>query len=158
MQNVEPLSPDTWEKFETLFGRMQGANGGCWCMWWRLSRSDWYALTKDERRLALKAIVNAGESTGILLLEDDEPVGWCAVSPRDVLPTLNRSPVAKPIDDKPSWVISCFFVKAGWRGQGLMEPLIRGAVEFARQQGAKVIDAFPRRPKAARVIWTLLSG
>lgn len=144
MQKVEPLSPETWEKFEALFGRTQGANGGCWCMWWRLRRSEWYALTKEQRRLALKAIVDAGQPTGVTLLEGAEAIGWCAVAPRSDLPTLARSSVAKAIDDKRSWCISCFFIKAGHRGHGLMEPLIRGAVEFAKQEGATVIDAFPQ--------------
>ena len=113
-------------------------------MWWRLPRSDWQALGKEQRRAAFKAIVDRGEITGVLLMQDNEAVGWCAVTPRFVLPTFLRSSVAKPIDENPSWCISCFFIKAGHRRRGHMEHLIRGAIWFARRHGAKILDAFPQ--------------
>ena len=141
---IEPLSRETWPKLEALFGRTQGANGGCWCMWWRLSRNEWYALAKEERRVAFKSIVDRGDPTGVLVVKDGDPVGWCAVSPRSSLPSFARSSVAKQIDEQPSWCISCFFIKAGHRGQGLMEVLIRGAVDFAKQHDAVAVDAFPQ--------------
>ena len=34
----QPLTPDRWAEFEELFGE-HGAYGGCWCMWWRITRS-----------------------------------------------------------------------------------------------------------------------
>ena len=33
----QPLTPERWRGFETLFGP-KGAYGGCWCMWPRLLR------------------------------------------------------------------------------------------------------------------------
>jgi hypothetical protein len=35
---VHPLTPERWADFERLFGP-RGAYGGCWCMYWRITRS-----------------------------------------------------------------------------------------------------------------------
>jgi hypothetical protein len=35
----EPLTLNTWDKFEQLFGP-RGACGNCWCMYYRLKKSD----------------------------------------------------------------------------------------------------------------------
>jgi GNAT superfamily N-acetyltransferase len=142
--SVKELNSDCWADFEDLFGRKQGANGGCWCMWWRLPRSQWQNLGKEGRRAAFKRTVESGRPTGVLLIEDGKAVGWCAVAPRNEYPTLSRSSVAKPIDETPSWCVSCFFIKAGHRRKGYMELLIRGAIWFARKRGAAALDAFPQ--------------
>jgi hypothetical protein len=144
---IRPLDVSTWPAFEELFGPRQGANGGCWCMWWRLSRNAWQNHSKDERRASLKAIVQLREPTGILLFEKKIAIGWCAVSPHSALATFSRSRVSKPIDETPSWCISCFFVKAGHRNQGHMENLIKGAIWFAKKKGAPALDAFPQEMK-----------
>jgi hypothetical protein len=141
---IEPLTAATWPKFEELFGRKQGANGGCWCMWWRLPRSDWQELSKEQRRISFKATVERGEPTGILLIYDEAAIGWCAVTPHSALPTFARSRISKAIDEKPSWCTSCFFIKAGHRSNGHMKDLIRGAIWFARRNGAVALDAFPQ--------------
>jgi hypothetical protein len=141
---TKPLSPGTWTQFEELFGRQQGGRSGCWCKWWRLSRSGWERLTREERRVAFKSVVDGGSPTGVMLFDGDAAVGWCAVSPRGDLPSLARSAVAKPIDATPTWCISCFFIKAGHRRQGHMERLIRGAVDFAGRNGAEIVEAFPQ--------------
>ncbi|WP_408997806.1 GNAT family N-acetyltransferase [Varunaivibrio sulfuroxidans] len=63
-------------------------------------------------------------------------------------PTLLRSPVAYPIDDMPTWVISCLFIKAPYRRQGKMSQLIQGASEYAFAQGAAAVDGFPQTSDA----------
>jgi hypothetical protein len=34
-----PATPDHWHDLEALFGE-RGAYGNCWCMWWRMKRSE----------------------------------------------------------------------------------------------------------------------
>ena len=45
-----PLTPERWKDFEELFGP-RGACGGCWCMWWRLKRSEFEKLRTNYRAL-----------------------------------------------------------------------------------------------------------
>ena len=34
-----PVTTERWQDLETLFGA-SGAYAGCWCMWWRTTRSE----------------------------------------------------------------------------------------------------------------------
>ena len=55
-------------------------------MWWKLKRSDFMRQRGEANRKALKKIVDSGKVPGILAYADSEPVGWCAVSPREAYP------------------------------------------------------------------------
>lgn len=145
-----PLTADRWPDLEALFGE-RGAYGGCWCMWWRSTRSEFEDQQGEGNRKALKGIVNGGEVPGILAYEEGEAVGWCSVAPRQAYGSLNRSRILKPIDGNPVWSIVCFFVAKTHRMQGLLLSLIRGAVEYAKSHGAKIIEAYPTVPKAERM-------
>jgi GNAT superfamily N-acetyltransferase len=68
----------------------------------------------------------------------DLPLG-----PRDEYGKLARSPVMKPVDDKPVWSIVCFFVDSHARGKGVAEALLKGAIDYARSQGARLLEAYP---------------
>ena len=115
-------------------------------MWWRISRREFKKLQGDGNRLAMKAIVESGEVPGILSYRGGSPVGWCSVAPREKYKSLERSPVLKMQDDKVVWSVVCFFVAKSVRGQGVAEELIRGAVEYVKRQGGKVVEAYPTLP------------
>ena len=150
VSEFQPLTEDRWSDFEELFGD-HGAYGGCWCMWWRSTRREFEERQGEGNRRAMKAIVESGEVPGILAHLEGKPVGWCSVAPRERYGSLERSPVLKRLDDTPVWAIVCFFVAKGYRGRGLAEALIRGAVEYVRSQGGKVIEAYPTRPRRKRL-------
>ncbi|MEM3459087.1 MAG: GNAT family N-acetyltransferase [Candidatus Bathyarchaeia archaeon] len=152
ISNVEfyPLTPKRWTDLEKLFGE-RGACGGCWCMWWRLKRSDFMRQRGELNRKTLKKIVDSGETPGILVYADDEPVRWCAVAPREAYPTLERSRVLKRVDAKPVWSVVCFFVAKPFRGKGLTVQLLKAAVEHVRKQGGKIVEGYPVEPKKGRM-------
>lgn len=143
---VHPLTPKRWPDFETLFGD-HGAYGGCWCMWWRSTRREFEERKGEGNRRALKAIVDAGKVPGILAYLGKEPVGWCSVAPREEFSSLERSPVLKRLDDQPVWSIVCFFVAKGYRGQGVAEALIGGALDYVKNRGGSIAEAYPTPPK-----------
>ena len=144
-----PLTPERWNDFEVLFGP-RGACGGCWCMWWRLKRSDFDRQKGDANRLALQQIVASGEVPGLLAYNSSAggpPVGWCSVAPREAFPALERSRILKRVDDQPVWSVVCFFIAKTYRRQGLTVSLLCAAVEYARQQGARIVEGYPDDPK-----------
>ena len=49
----------------------------------------------------------------------------------------------KPVDERPVWSIVCFFVDREARGRGLAERMLRAAVDYARSQGARLLEAYP---------------
>ena len=62
------------------------------------------------------ALVKAGPPPGVLAYVDGVPAGWCAISPREGLRRLERSRVMAPVDDRPVWTVTCFFIGRGYRG------------------------------------------
>lgn len=142
----EPVTADRWDDFEKLFGP-RGAVGGCWCMWWRLTRSEFERQKGDDNRRAMKAIITSGEVPGILAYADGNPIGWCAIAPRAAFPVLARSSVLKPVDDQPVWSVVCFFIERPFRKQGVSLALLTAALEYARNQGAHIVEGYPIEPK-----------
>lgn len=142
-----PLTEERWPDFEELFGP-RGAYGGCWCMWWRLTRREFEANQGQGNREAMHSLVEAGEVPGILAYSGKEAVAWCSVSPREHFGSLNRSPVLRRLDDTPVWSIVCFFVKKSHRHQGLIHPLIKAAIAYVRSRGGQVVEAYPTVPKS----------
>ncbi len=142
------LTPDRWEDLEALFGP-RGATAGCWCMYWRQTGAEWKASSGDERRKALHRIVKRGEEPGILAYEDAEPVAWCAVAPREVYRRLENARTLKPIDDQPVWSVSCFFVKRGYRKQGMTTKLLAAVKAHVKKRGGRILEGYPSVPRAA---------
>jgi len=143
-----PLTPARWNDLTTLFGR-NGACSGCWCMFFRQSGSEFNASHGAPNRAAFRRIVHSGRPTGVIAYVDGEPAGWCAVAPREDYPRLARSRILEPVDERPAWAVTCFFVKAGYRGLGLNPPLLEAAVGFASRHGARLIEGYPIDPKRA---------
>ena len=144
------LTPDRWGDLESLFGE-PGACGGCWCMWWRLKRSEFEKQKGDENKAAFKAVVNSGDAPGVLAYAGGRPIGWCAVAPRETYSALERSRVLKRLDDKPVWSILCFNIRVGYRRRGVAAALLDGVVDFARRSGAPGVEAYPIDPEGGRV-------
>lgn len=141
-----PLTPERWSDLETLFGK-NGAYGGCWCMWWRSTRSEFAAQGNEGNRRALKAITGAGEVPGVLAYIDNQAIGWCSIAPREAFPSLDRSRTLKRVDDLPTWSVVCFYVARPFRRKGLMLALLQAAIEYAREHGAQIIEGYPVDPK-----------
>ena len=148
--DFRPLTPERWPDLEALFGE-RGAYGGCWCMWWRTTRSRFQQQQGDGNRQAMQDIVRAGKVPGILAYGGDRAVGWCSVAPREQYGSLNRSPVLRRVDEQPVWSLVCLFVDKDHRGQGVATALIRAAVAYVREQGGKVVEAYPTVPREDRL-------
>jgi GNAT superfamily N-acetyltransferase len=143
---LQPVTPDRWQDLETLFGK-NGAYGGCWCMWWRVTRSQFGQQTGQGNKEALKSIVDSDEVPGLLAYANGRPVAWCSVAPRESFPSLERSRMLKRVDDQPVWSIVCFFVARPFRRQGLMDKLLRAAIAYANEHDAKIVEGYPIEPK-----------
>ena len=159
---IAPLTPDRWGDLEALFGP-RGACGGCWCMYFRLTSGEYAKGSGAGNRRAFRSLVKRGEEPGLLAYADGVPVGWCAYAPRDRYPRLAGSRVLAPIDDKPVWSVTCFYVARGWRRKGITVALLRAAAARAAERGAKMLEGYPIAPKRGTeavpaFAWTGLVG
>ncbi|MFN2419949.1 MAG: GNAT family N-acetyltransferase [Gemmatimonadota bacterium] len=156
-----PLTPDRWPDLERVFGA-NGACGGCWCMWWRASPSEFRRDKGAGNRRALRRLVVAGAEPGILAYDaDGTPVGWCAIAPRTEYPRLERSRILAPVDDRAVWSVTCFFIARGHRRRGLSRVLLEAAVRFAADRGAAIVEGYPVEPavrQADPFVWTGLAS
>ncbi|MEN6571174.1 MAG: GNAT family N-acetyltransferase [Anaerolineaceae bacterium] len=139
---IHPLTPERWADFETVFGP-NGAWAKCWCMWWRMSNKEFTTAKGEERHDAMRSVVQAGKEPGLIAYADGVPAGWAAVAPRADYPRLQTSKNLAPVDDQPVWSIPCFFIHRNYRRQHLMERLIEAACEYARDHGARILEAYP---------------
>ncbi len=143
---VHPVSPERWADLETLFGPA-GAYGGCWCMWFRVRRKEFESSGGRRNKAALKAIVDSGEPPGLLAYVDGEPAGWVSLDPREKFAHLEHSRTLRRIDAQPVWSITCFVIGRRFRRRGLMSALLHAAIEYARERGAQIIEAYPVEPE-----------
>ena len=123
-------------------------------MWWRvpMGGKTWDAAKGAPNRRAFKALVESGRASGVLAFSGDTPVGWCSVGPRADFPALERSKALAREWHAATWSLNCLFVPARYRGHGVARALAAAAVEFAREHGARELEAYPQAlgPASAR--------
>lgn len=145
---VRPVTLAEWPDMQALFDE-PGPHHGCWCMYWRVRRADFQRQYGEPLHQAMEAIVRAGRVPGLLAYHQGRPVAWCSVAPRDEFPPLDRSPTLKRVDDQPVWSIVCFFITRPYRHRGLQDILITAAIAYARENGARIVEAYPLLPEKA---------
>ena len=137
-----------------LFGE-RGAAAQCQCQRYKLAPGEAFrSFPAEERARRLHEQARCGQpgsdrTSGLIGLLDGEPVGWCAVEPRSAyegLVRVFRVPWEGRDEDPadPSvWAVTCLFARAGLRRRGVSRALARAAVAFARERGARAVEAYP---------------
>ena len=147
---IRPATPERWADVEAVLRDCADA-GRCWCAYWYLPNRDFKAGWGEGNRHVLADRVEAGLEPGVLAYAGDEPAGWAGIAPRADFDRLRRSKPLAPVGDRPDdrrddrrvWALTCFVVRRAHRRQGMMRPLIRGAVAHALAHGATIVEAYP---------------
>lgn len=140
-----PLTPDTWDGLQALADQSGSAVlRSCWCMCYRQTGP--FGLTQasgPEHRGALRRVVADGGSPGLVGYVDGEAAGWISLGPRPDFPRLDDSRMMRAVDDTAVWSVVCSFVGRRFRGQGVQHRLLAAAVDYARDQGVRTLEAYP---------------
>lgn len=125
-----------------------GDGASCQCIWPMLRNKDWNETTTPQRSKMLRAEVDAGPPPGLIAYVDGDAAGWIRIGPRTrqarILHTrIIAAATSEPLDDKTVWVVTCFVVRREHRGEGVNLELLRSAVEYARDSGARLIEGYP---------------
>lgn len=145
---IVPVTPERWPDFEDLFGK-QGACYGCWCTHFRLPPAARRENDRERNKDHIRARIETGPPPGLLAFQGCKAVGWMQIGPRADVPEFNNagrgSAPLEPADasDPDVWAISCFFLRSKARGKGLTHQLVQGGIEFARENGARFLEACP---------------
>ena len=151
---VVPANEARWEDLQAVFGT-RGAASRCQCQRYKLRPREAFAkFPVEERAHRLRQQTGCGDpesdsTSGLVAYLDGDPVGWCAVEPRTAYDGLVRNARvpwdgrAEDRTDDSVWVVTCLFTRVGYRKRGVSRALARTAVEFARERGARAIEAYP---------------
>jgi GNAT superfamily N-acetyltransferase len=139
---VRPVSPDTWDDFVRLF-TARGGPHHCFCTPYRIAGDA--HLTSEQRRTVMAGLVQGGTPVGVLAYDGPQPVGWCSVAPREDYARLARSRTMPRVTPPATatWTVLCFFVPRPRRGTGVTRALLDGAVAYAADCGARVVEGYP---------------
>lgn len=145
---ARPLTPERFSDLEALFaGKGCSFARGCWCMFYReVGKQALPAGVRlaDFRKASLRRLAGGDPPPGLIGYRGDgRPVGWIALGPRESFPKLQRSPVMRPVDDRPAWSVVCFVVPSEHRGQRVATALLQHAISHARDKGARILEAYP---------------
>ena len=135
-----------FDDFAAVVGTRRPDAGGCWCMAYRDSR-----VATTDRAEYMRNECATMPGPGVLVYVDDVVAGWCSIAPRAAYRRLLHSRTIPIIDDSDAWAAVCFVVRGGFRGHGLMHPLLTGAVAHARANGAQVVEGYPVQTDGGRV-------
>ena len=150
---VRPADEAGWDDLRAVFGT-RGTAARCWCQRYKLPRGEAFkhhpAEVRADRLREQADCGGPGPTSGLVAYEDGEPVGWCAVEPRPAYDGLVRNSsraawVGRDEDraDPGVWAVTCVLVRAGHRRQGVGTALAAAAVEYARERGARALEAYP---------------
>ena len=138
-----PVTRSRWSDLEDLFESRGGPNH-CWCMVFRSMPSTERRAGGPAKKRALSQMVATESPVGILAYDGDEAVAWCSIAPLETYSNLRtRKYVSDDSDTENVWSIACFYIRRTFRGQGMTTRLIDAAIDYARDNGAKIIEAYP---------------
>ena len=144
--DIRPLTPERLPDLASLF-EQGGDPKWCWCAYFRIRGFDFSKGGKERHRSAMEAATHAtaeeDRAPGLVAYDGDEAVGWISIGPREDYERLAHSTVLKPPDDKPVWSIVCFVVGRQARGRGVAKTLLAAGVDYAREHGARLLEAYP---------------
>lgn len=119
-------------------------------MFWRIKGSEFSASGNKGNKAAMQRIVARNEIPGLLAYVNKKPVGWISLGPKEQFGRIERSPLFKAIDKQPVWSVVCFFIAHEYRNRGVGKGLLAAAADYARTQGARILEAYPIDTKGKR--------
>jgi GNAT superfamily N-acetyltransferase len=150
---VEVAPAAVFDDVRTMVGPKRPDANVCWCLSYRIPSAENRQLTGPARGERVRELMRQ-RPPGVLAYEDGEVVGWAAVAPRAET-TFARNRRIPHVDDLPVWSVWCIRVRPGHRGQGISHHLLRGAVDYARGQGAPAIEGYPVDNRGQKVDLTM---
>jgi GNAT superfamily N-acetyltransferase len=162
---IVPANEASCDDLQTVFGD-RGSAAFCQCQRYKLRpREAFRKFPVEERMHRLRTQTECGNpksktTSGLVAYLDGEPVGWCAVEARSGYEGMRRNqrvPWEGRSEDKADdtvWAVTCVFVRAGFRRQGISYALAAAAVDFARERGARALEAYPILGQAGKeIMW-----
>ena len=147
---VKPLTRARFDDLVTLF-EQGGDPRWCWCMYYRKRGMNWSNSSRADNRRDLQSIAGSRPAPGLVAYARGAAVGWVSLAPRERYERLVANRFLRPIDDKPVWSVVCFVVSRTARRRGVATKLLEAAIDYARQHGAAMLEAYPISAERGKV-------
>lgn len=147
---IRPLTPGAFPALAELFDE-GGDPKWCWCQFFRVRGLDWSNASAEVNRGRLRTLAGSGTPPGLVAFRGARAVGWVSLAPRTDYERLTHAKVLAPVDDTPVWSIVCFVVSKSERGGGLATALLEAAIAWARERGARMLEAYPADTHGKRI-------
>lgn len=139
----------------TMVGPKRPDANVCWCLSYRIPSAVNLQLRGPDRGELMRRLVDQDPPPGVLAYDGEEVVGWAAVHPRADTSFGRNRKIPHVGDDADVWSVWCIRVRPGHRGAGISHDLLRGAVDFARANGAPAIEGYPVDNQGKKVDLTM---
>ena len=145
---IVPLAPELWPDFEDLFGK-QGACYGCWCTHFRLAPAARRESSRERNKDHIKARIEAGPPPGLLAFEDGRRSAGCRSGRAPTCPNgttragARRRSMPPTLPIRPSGRSRAFSSAPRHAARGITHRLVEGGIDFARSNGARLVEACP---------------
>lgn len=150
--SIIPANQASWADLQAVFGTADYP-GMCYCQHYKTRDCHWSSLSGEERQSRLREQTRCDDppartTSGLVAYLGQEPVGWVAVEPRAAYPRLVkvRTVWSGRQEDKADdgvWAVTCFVTRKGYRKRGITYALAAATTGFARDQGARALEAYP---------------
>ena len=140
--HYKPVDTSNWEDLEKLF-KSKGGPHTCWCMVWRNMNEGTDRANKADKKESLKNYVANQKPVGLLCYHNSEVIAWCSIAPRESYRELSGDTSLTKV-----WSLVCFFIKREYRQKGITEELIKQAINYAKDNGANYVEAYPVDPES----------
>lgn len=141
---IRPATTELFDDVETMLGPKRRPDAiACWCLTYRVGATASAKLDAPQRREAVRDLCSQEPSPGILAYRNGEVIGWASVAPRSQITELSDTKTYPHLGEGEPWSIFCLRTRGGKRREGIGQQVLRGAIEFAWDNGAEVIEAYP---------------
>lgn len=137
---IKPVGKRNWVDFEALF-QSKGGPSYCWCMAWRMTKEELTKNSSTNRKKFIQQRVLDKIPIGLLAYLKKEPIAWCSIAPRETYQRLEGDESFENV-----WSIACFYIKKEFRDRGVVDLLVENAKKYAKENGAKYLEAYPVDP------------
>lgn len=157
---VVPANEASWADLQDVFNGADSQK--CQCQRFKVAGWIWRDSTHPQRVASLREQTACGQpdapaTSGLVAYVDGQPAGWVAVEPRITYPKLRTTRIPwsgrdEDKDDDGAWAVTCFVVRKGFRGRGLMYSLAKATIDHARERGARALEAYPMITQPGRTV------
>jgi len=102
---------------------------------------DWKDRTADQNKAAVSDLIMGGRMHGYLAYAGGKPIGWCNANLHASYTTLDET---EPHREQIGAIV-CFIIAKPYRGMGVARRLLEAACAGFRDQGATLVEAYPRK-------------